>query len=284
MFEMTEMAQASKEKQENLLSRLNEAVESKNNDLKDLKEENDLSEKGIVQAPKPFKSVTAENRALEALMLDVDNAINERDTNIKALENEYSERLKNVPNKNDETNLYYSKILDQLKAEQQVSVRSKADLVAKLDRIKVDLEFERKRRIKRAVYDNEDDRYQKDRAALKQLKETTSISNVELSASDFDFGEARALDNIQIVKGVANIDEGYYIVLAVHNDVNKRDEFLKKTIASGEANVEFFYDVNSSKYFIYYEKFSSINAAKNALEGGNIKPYSSKMSIVKIEK
>ncbi len=284
MYNMTELAKASKLKQEDLLTRLNEAVDNKNEDLKDLKKENDLSEQGIYQEPKAFKSVTAQNSALEALKVEVDNAISERNKNILELERQYNDRLKNVSDKNDETNQYYSNTIKELKEEQELSVRAKASLVSRLERINVNLDFERKRRIKRALYDNEDDKYQKDRATLNQIKQSTEIgTNRLLKAEDFDFGEDRILDNIQIVKDVKHEDEGYYIVLAIHSDVNKRDEFLTNAILAGQANVNFFYDVNSSKYFIYYEKFENIETARKAIQLDNGKPYNSKMSIVKIE-
>ena len=70
----------------------------------------------------------------------------------------------------------------------------------------------------------------------------------------------------------------------MHSDVKKRDEFLTSAISAGQANIDFFYDVNSSKYFIYYETFDNIETAKKAMLSGVRKPYNSKMSIVKIEK
>ncbi|WP_347922740.1 PorP/SprF family type IX secretion system membrane protein [Pontimicrobium sp. SW4] len=285
MFNITELAKVAKQKQEDLLTRLNEAVENKNEDLKDLKEENDLSEQGIYKEPKPFKSVTAQNRALEALKVEVDNAISERSKNIEELEKQYNNRLKNVSDKNDATNEYYRNAIKELKDEQELSIRSKASLVSRLEKIDLDLEFERNRRIKRALYDNEEDRYEKDRVTLNQIKQSTEIgANRLLNERDFDFGEERILDNIQIVKDVKHVDEGYYVVLAVHNDVDKRDEFLTKVISAGQPKIDFFYDINSSKYFIYYEKFQSIDEARKAIQLDNGKPYNSKMSIVKIEK
>ena len=75
MNDLTKLTADSKIKQQNLLIRLSETVASRNQDLKDLKEENDLSEKGIYKAPKPFKSVTAENAKLESLKVEIDNII-----------------------------------------------------------------------------------------------------------------------------------------------------------------------------------------------------------------
>ncbi len=80
------------------------------------------------------------------------------------------------------------------------------------------------------------------------------------------------------------MEDGYYLVLAVHNDVSKRDEFLKKAVAAGEKNINFFFDVNTSKYYIYYENFDNIGQAKSSLDNNKgSKPYNSKMSMVKIE-
>ena len=85
-----------------------------------------------------------------------------------------------------------------------------------------------------------------------------------MTVDDFDFGEEQS-DNIQILENVKNVETGYYLVLAVHSDVNKRNAFLTKVVQSGRTDVNFFYDVNSSKYYIYYAKFDNIQDANNAL-------------------
>ncbi|MBO6632648.1 MAG: sprD domain protein, partial [Psychroserpens sp.] len=76
-----------------------------------------------------------------------------------------------------------------------------------------------------------------DRATLKTIKETTQVTGQDLTESDFDYGEAQS-DNIQILKNVANTDDGYYVVLAVHNDVEKRNDFVRKAVASGESDID----------------------------------------------
>src|SRR5690606_1448951 len=123
-------------------------------------------------------------------------------------------------------------------------------------------EIERKRRIKKAAYTNEQDRYVQDRAALNLIKKQTGVSAIMPKTEDFDFGEEQS-SNIQILKNIPNVNPGFYIVVAVHNDVDKRDEFLKKMVASGQSNVDFFFDVSTSKYFIYYQKYDNIDAATN---------------------
>ncbi len=86
--------------------------------LNDLREENDLSEKGIYREPKPFKSVAAENSQLEALKTNIAEANRLQKDEIAKLTNLYNERLRKVPNKNDALNRAYLEKINQLKAAQ----------------------------------------------------------------------------------------------------------------------------------------------------------------------
>ncbi|WNH12439.1 PorP/SprF family type IX secretion system membrane protein [Thalassobellus suaedae] len=279
---LIELTEQSKIEQQDLLIKLRETLASKQQDLDDLKEENDLSEQGIVSKPKPFKSVSAENRALEVLKEDLNILIKSQDLKISELESLYNERLKIVNDKTEVTNVIYQNKIQELKSNQSKLTQTRASLLETLNAVKVATEIERKRRIKRAAYDNEEDRYKKDKATLNQIKKYTPLSSVPLGESDFDFGE-ELNNNIKIVKAVSNEDSGYYLVIAVHSDTSKRDEFLRKAVAAGQSNINFFYDVNTSKYYIYYDKFDYIDAAKKAIDSKENKPYNSKMSLVKIE-
>ncbi|HEY9886574.1 MAG TPA: type IX secretion system membrane protein PorP/SprF, partial [Vampirovibrionales bacterium] len=93
--------------QKQLLARLSETVAGKEQDLKNLKEENDLSEKGIYSAPKPFKSITAENLALESLRIEIDDIIRTQNNKITELENLYNKRLKSISSPEDSMNIIY---------------------------------------------------------------------------------------------------------------------------------------------------------------------------------
>ncbi|MCK7590693.1 PorP/SprF family type IX secretion system membrane protein [Subsaxibacter sp. CAU 1640] len=282
MTSVEKQAEDSENRQTELLNEFRQAIAVKNQDLKDLKEENDLSDQGIFMEPKPFKSLTAENNALEALKTDLDEVIATRNERIKELERLYDERFRIIPLENDEVNLYYKNTIKRLKAEQLTAIQTKATLTSNLEQIKEATEFERKRRIKRAAYDSEEDRYQQDRAALSIIKQNTKLATTPLKTEDFDFGQEQS-SNIQILKNVKNVDNGYYMIVAVHNDKDKRDDFVTKVVASGRRDIDFFYDVNTSKYYIYYQKFDSIEEANNALSSKGDRPYNTKMSIVKIE-
>ncbi|KAF2506442.1 hypothetical protein E0W73_21315, partial [Flavobacterium foetidum] len=266
--------------QTDLLAQFKATVANKQKDLNDLKEENDLSEKGIYKEPKPFKSVAAENSQIEALKIQIAEANTSMKNEIAKLTNLYNERVKKFP-KNDPLNRAYLEKINELKAAQLKMELEGAALLSDLERIKTETEIERKRRIKRAAYENDQGRYAQDLAALKRIKETTKASNTPLTASDFDFGEEQS--NMQIIKNIKNSENGYYLILAVHNSVEKRDEFLTKAVAAGRSDINFFYNVTTSKYYIYYEKFDGLQEATKALEAKGNKPYNGNMAIVKVE-
>ncbi|WP_299113653.1 PorP/SprF family type IX secretion system membrane protein [uncultured Winogradskyella sp.] len=282
MLEITKEADSTETKQKELLKEFDDIVEIKNKDLKDLKEENDLSEQGIAVQPRPFKSVTAENNKLNAIKADLDNIIEERSQKIDELKSLYEQRTKFKTTELDEVNLFYKKKIERLTEEQVKSIKVKEDLEVKLEAIRVATEFEKRRRIKRAAYNNEADRYAQDRAMLQNIKRTTKPIETPYKSEDFDFGEKQN-DNIKILKNVKNVESGYYLIIAVHSDIKKRNDFVTKVVASGRVDVDFFYDVNTSKYYIYYNKFDSINAANKIMETKGDRPYNVNMTLVKIE-
>ena len=246
-----------------------------------MREENDLSDKGIVKTTVEFKSTSGENAELESIKAQIAEVNRAQAESLDEFNRLYAERLKKTP-KNDLINQNYLKTIENLKAEQAKAEQSNALLINSLEQIKVETEIEKKRRIKKAVSLNDQDRYSQDVATLKRIKETTKLSSTPLKAEDFDFGESQS--NMQIIKNIKNIESGYYVILAVHTDVQKRDAFVTKTVSAGQKEVNFFYDASSSKYFIYEAMFDNLDEATQALgEKGN-KPYNGKMVIVKIQK
>ena len=281
MDNLTKTLEDSKKKQQQLLSRLDASIANKEKALKELREENDLSDKGIVKTTVEFKSTAGENNELESIRAQIAEVNRAQNESLAEFNRLYNERLKKAP-KNDLINQNYQKTIDALKAEQLKAEQSNAALNTTLEQIKVETEIEKKRRIKRAASLNESDRYAQDVATLNRIKATTKVSSTPLTAADFDFGDSQA--NMQIIKNNKNVESGYYMILAVHTDVQKRDAFVTKTVASGQPNVNFFYDASSSKYFIYQERFEMLDEATQALGEKGKKPYNGKMVIVKIEK
>jgi uncharacterized protein YoxC len=71
-----------------------------------LKDENDLNDQGIASAPKEFKSVSAENSALESLKSEIQIINTNQNQLLTTFKNLYEERIKKVSNLNDYTKLF----------------------------------------------------------------------------------------------------------------------------------------------------------------------------------
>jgi type IX secretion system PorP/SprF family membrane protein len=282
MYKIAKQTEISKTTQSKLFEDFDTIINIKEKDLRDLKEENDLSEKGITVGPKPFKSITAENTKLEIIKSQLDDVIKNRIEKVKELKALYDDKFEADTITNDVVYLYYKKALKRLESEQLKAIEAISKLKIRLADIKKATEFERKRRIKKAAFDNEEERYSQDRITLKSIKQTTTFNSISIESKDFDFGENQS-NNIQILKNVQHVDNGYYLVLAVHTEVIKRNNFIIQVVASGRSNVDFFYDVNTSKYYIYYDKFENIEDANRALELKGSRPYNQQLSLVKIE-
>tara|TARA_R110000787_G_scaffold28923_5_gene78810 strand:+ start:47874 stop:50393 length:2520 start_codon:yes stop_codon:yes gene_type:complete len=280
--ELTLQTDRSNKTQAQLLVDLETAVAIKDNDLKDLKEENDLSEQNIYVPPKPFKSISKENEEIELLKIQLDTILLRQKKKLKKLESLLVERLVTIDNPDDETNQFYLNSIAILKTEQHLANRKRESLVSSLEQISIATDFERKRRIKRAAYDNDQDRYTQDRQTLNSLKQNVSLSLTPIALEDLDFGRERN-NNIQILKNVQNAESGYYLILAIHSNLIKRDEFLVQVISSGYKEVDFFFDVNTSEYYIYSKKFDNINETERALTSKLNEPFNERINIIKIE-
>ena len=279
---LTLETERSNETQIQLIVDLESAVAIKENDLKELKEENDLSEQNIYVAPKPFKSLSEENEAIERLKISLDTIRSDQNKKIAALESLLAERVISFTDPIDETNLYFKNKIDILKLEQEKVIRNRESLVSSLEQISIATDFERKRRIKRATFDNDQDRYTQDRNTLDSLKQNITLRITELSLELIDFGRERN-NNIQILKNIEQTESGYYLILAIHSTVIKRDKFLVQVISSGNKEVDFFFNVSTSEYYIYSKRFDNINETQRELASKSDEPYNEKLNIIKIE-
>ena len=280
--ELTLETERSNETQIQLIVDLETAVSIKENDLKDLKEENDLSEQNIYVAPKPFKSLSEENEAIERLKISLDTIRLGQNKKIAELETLLAERVISFTDPIDETNLYFKNKIDILKLEQEKAIRNRESLVSSLEQISIATDFERKRRIKRATFDNDQDRYTQDRNTLDSLKQNVTLRVTELSLEVIDFGRERN-NNIQILKNIEQTESGYYLILAIHSTVIKRDKFLVQVISSGNKEVDFFFNVSTSEYYIYSKRFDNINETQRELASKSDEAYNEKLNIIKIE-
>ncbi|MBF6659216.1 PorP/SprF family type IX secretion system membrane protein [Flavobacterium columnare] len=282
---LSNVIEDSQKLQSESIKKFQSIVLEKEKELMAMRKANDDSEKGIVAPVQEveFKSMSQANKAIESLKSEIALNIKQQDQFIAEYQTLAAERLKKIPNKNDVINQSYLKTIEKLKQDKARSEEESKQLITKLEDIKTQTEIEKRRRIKRANFEDASAKYQKDRATLSQIKASTTPTDQAYKSTDFDYGDSDQM-NMQIVKNVPNEKAGFYMVLATHKDEARRDAFVKKAIQAGEKNIDFFYDISTGTYFIYSKHYDEINEADEAMKNKGEKPYNGKMVIIKIEK
>lgn len=127
------------------------------------------------------------------------------------------------------------------------------------------------------VYIN-NQKYQKD--------ETLNETGTEEINSKKQIGEDDSIfespNIIRIIKDIKNLESGFYTIIGVYSDIEKRDNFLARLSSDGYTNLGFFFDKKSQKYFIYNERFSDLDVAKKTLNSKRNLPFNGRVAIVKI--
>ena len=94
MDNLTKTLEDSKKKQQQLLTRLDASIANKEKALKELREENDLSDKGVVKTTVEFKSTSGENAELEAIRAQIAEVNKTQNASLAEFNRLYNERLK----------------------------------------------------------------------------------------------------------------------------------------------------------------------------------------------
>ncbi|GAA4802751.1 SPOR domain-containing protein [Litoribaculum gwangyangense] len=112
-------------------------------------------------------------------------------------------------------------------------------------------------------------------------KETTNLSSETINTNIKSPPENANI--IQIVRGVSNLENGYYIILNTYSEPSERDAFMEKLHSEGITNAGFFFHGNSARYFVYTEKFNTLEAVQKKLKTQPNFSLNSKPRIVKVE-
>ena len=252
-------------------------------ELKELKRQNDLIEQGV-EVPievKEFVSGSKVNEEINKLKGEIALNAKLQEGIITQYQTALNDKLRET-SKNDPLYQSYLKESEVLKADKLKADQLNADLLAQLESIKAATIVEKNRRIRRAVVESSEAKYAKDRAAFDKIKNTTVRSTKTFEPSDFDYGDEE-LPNNQIFKKLENVKPGYYVVVASHKEAAKRDAFLTKALEAGERGIDFFYNVNLGRYFIFYKRFDSLEQVDEEKNNKGGKPYNGKMVIIKVE-
>ncbi|WP_366140759.1 SPOR domain-containing protein [uncultured Algibacter sp.] len=99
-----------------------------------------------------------------------------------------------------------------------------------------------------------------------------------------DFANTYNPNIIPIIKDVDNLESGFYSIVGTFSNVAERDIFLNKLASKEHSKIDFFFDKHSQKYFVYNEKFSTLEQAKEAFSLKRNSKITDNISLVKVEK
>ena len=277
-----------------LTKSLEAIVKERDADLKEFLLENTLNADGTVRGPKGFVNTKEENAKLENLKSRISLNKVEYDKLIRDFEASNIQRLKEIKAKGisdtdaKPLNDYYQKMLNDLKQKRETFNRLEKEADLKIQKIKDEKEAERLRRIKKADYDSETERNRRNQEYLEGLKKNQEVVGGNDTAPKNKEGESinnpNAIIDIPIIKKLTDVSAGYYLVLKTFSNLEETKAYLSTVIsAGGGANVNFFYNLHNSTYYVYIAKADTMGDANQELKAKGTKTYNKNMFIAKVE-
>jgi LysM repeat protein len=279
--------EANKNVQDILMAKLDSLVNTMNNDLVELKrmdvlnvaESKRLEKQSYESIGKTtelssqLKKELAENRKVYAgLMNKVEKIAVEENQ-------EYKKRIRESEKKNNATSIQQRLSLEEIKRykiQQEQGDAQNQLLIAKIDSLDNQKKIEVKRHISKATYYSMEARNFDDKLALIKLKKyqdqaiknqnssgsvedkkAVSLEEMKLELKENPFKNEKNL-KIEVFDNLKEVSNGYYLVLGVFTDAVPRDQLIMKLIDSGDFNASFFFNINSLSYYVYSNKYDTM--------------------------
>ncbi len=275
-----------------LISSLDSIVKTRDSELQDYK--NEGKPNAVVKEQKKFVSSAETNKALS----NIQNELSDNKTALGRLitdfETKNNERVKAIKASGisdveaQALNDNYLQVLNGLKAKKLKIEQSERDLNKRVEEIKIERDIEVRNRIKKAQFDTEKVRNEKDQASLKaKINEigggaTKPIVPVVVDKTK-PVTNNNSVSDIQIIKNINNVSSGCYLVLDTFDNVDERDSFVATALQAGAVNVQSFFNIYKSLYYVYIAKYNTLDEALEAQKVKGTTTYNSKMFIVKVE-
>ena len=277
-----------------LTQSLEDIVKERDADLKEFLLENTLNADGTVRGPKGFVNTKEENAKLDNLKSRININKLEFDKLIRNFEASNIQRLKEIKAKGisdadaKPLNDYYQQTLNDLKQKRETFNRLEKEADLKIQKIKEEKEAERLRRIKKADYDSETERNRRNQEYLESLKKNQEVVAGNGTSPKNNEGESidssNAIIDIPIIKKLTDVSSGYYLVLKTFSNLEETKAYLSTVISSGGgANVNFFFNLHNSTYYVYIAKSDTMGEANQELKAKGTKTYNKNMFIAKVE-
>ena len=276
-----------------LISSLDSIVKTRDSELQDYKNEGKTN--AVVKEQKKFVSSAETNKALSNIQNDLSDNKTALGRLISDFETKNNERIKAIKASGisdveaQTLNENYLQVLNGLKAKKLKIEQSERDLNKRVEEIKIERDIEVRNRIKKAQFDTEKVRNEKDQASLtaKINQLGSGIITKPTVPAGVDKPKTITNDNsvsdIQIIKNINNVSSGCYLVLDTFDTVEQRDSFVATALQAGAVNVQSFFNIYKSLYYVYIAKYSTLAEALEAQKVKGTTSYNSKMFIVKVE-
>ncbi|PXY43792.1 LysM peptidoglycan-binding domain-containing protein [Flavobacterium hydrophilum] len=279
--------EANKNVQDILMAKLDSLVNTMNNDLVELKrmdvlnvtESKRLEKQSYESIGKTselssqLKKELAENRKVYAgLMNKVEKIAVEENQ-------EYKKKIRESEKKNNVTSIQQRLSLEEIKRykiQQKQGDAQNQLLIAKIDSLDNQKKIEVKRHISKATYYSMEARNFDDKLALIKLKKyqdeaiknqnvsglvesskTVSLEEMKQELKENPFKNEKNT-KIEVFDNLKEVPNSYYLVLGTFTDPAPRDQLIMKLIDSGDFNASFFFNINSLSYYVYSDKYNTM--------------------------
>ena len=274
-----------------LISSLDSIVKTRDSELQDYK--NEGKPNAVVKEQKKFVSSAETNKALSNIQNELSDNKNALGRLITDFETKNNERIKAIKASGiseaeaQALNDNYLQVLNGLKAKKLKIEQSERDLNKRVEEIKIERDIEVRNRIKKAQFDTEKVRNEKDQASLtakiNQIGGGVKPTVPAVVDTTKPVANNSGVSDIQIIKNINNVSSGCYLVLDTFDNVDERDSFVATALQSGAVNVQSFFNIYKSLYYVYIAKYTNLNDAIEAQKVKGTTAYNKKMFIVKVE-
>lgn len=192
--------------------------------------------------------------------------------------------------------------LEQIKKIQALhanSDKTNESLFFKVERLEKEKEYEITKRMAKATFYSAEAREYDDRLARQKLiryqnkirqdrkivelvEEPLSMEELRkrIKNTNFNSDKAPAMEEITNLK---DVEDGFYLVLKITQDVKERDEFARALSDNENLNTSFFYNINSFSYYVFTQKFKTFEETLYAVKMKESLPLYDDIRIVELK-
>lgn len=275
----------------------NDLIDIKNKDVETIEESKKLEKESYKNISETNKLITqlkqdlAENRKIfSGAMMKVQR--------LTVQENqEYKKKVReNLSNKD----LASIDDINKLNQSQLANEEKNKVVLTKIEAIDTEKKNELKKKISKATFYSSEAREYDDKLAMVKLQRyqrnaTDNGKEVASAEEKIEPTEIRKKlnevivdtskpTNIEIIRNLKELEDGYYLVTKIFPDAKERDEHALKLTDSGETKTSFFYNINNFMYYVYSKAFKTADEAIYEYNLKLSKPLFEGVFIVQIQK